>query len=300
MSIKRKTSTNTLLQDGDPPPFILSKGSSPIIFTSPHNGIAVPCALHQTLGMDEDWFYKAHEAQDLHIGAVLKELKNQRPSSSTLEAVYSRLMIDLNRRPDDSIPPASSEYPELLIAQNDMKNCNVYQRVKRLKEIYEPYHNAKTQLIEDIRSQNENRVLVFDLHSFTPEWRGERRDVEIGTIRCQKSPLSRAFENYLREGQDDFNFISGEPYRVADRDVNVARILCQNNKLPYFGLEIRNDLIANAEGVQRVVKMINDGIEHIMQHADVENIMKPQLLTDDGKHTPCDKTENIPFDTWSI
>ncbi len=181
-----------------------------------------------------------------------------------------------------------------------MKNCNVYQRVKRLKEIYEPYHNAKTQLIEDIRSQNENRVLVFDLHSFTPEWRGERRDVEIGTIRCQKSPLSRAFENYLREGQDDFNFISGEPYRVADRDVNVARILCQNNNLPYFGLEIRNDLIANAEGVQRVVKMINDGIEHIMQHADVENIMKPQLLTDDGKHTPCDKTENIPFDTWSI
>jgi predicted N-formylglutamate amidohydrolase len=274
------------LQDGDPAPYSISVGNNNVLFTGPHNGHAVPQCLPPCMDTDPQWFAKAHEAVDLHVAALFDVLKNEMKDSSFLSGNYSRLVFDLNAKPDFAIRPCSCENDKRIIPANTPENCTLDDRQRRMKEIYTPYHDAKNQLINDIRNQHNNEILVLDLHSFTPVWQGEKRNVEIGTIRSEKTDLSDTLESFLRE-QDDFKFISGEPYRVANRPSNAAPDISEKNKLQYLGLEIRYDLIDTHEKRVNMAQFIHSATDYVLNHPNRSNTLKPQMS----------HTEQI---TWSI
>ncbi len=277
-------------QDIHPVTIIERKGN--IIFSGPHNGYAVPKKLKPCLGMDKEWFHNAHEAMDLHIDKLFTELQNTLDNVSFIYGNYSRLVCDLNTLPDYAITQHSTEYNHIKIKQNQPDMCCPKQRVRRIEEIYWPYHNAKKQLINKKRAQY-GGVIVLDIHSFTPTWGQKKRSVEIGTLRREKTPFSRAFEEFLRQ-QNDFLFISGEPYRVAEHPNNAAPLITKYHDLQYLGLEIRNDLIAHDEGIQKIAALLKNAIKYLLNHDDINSITKKYSEIPNQN-----EAAKVP-DSWSI
>ncbi len=263
-----------LLTHNDPSPINIDEGSDHFIFTGPHNGHAVPENLDPSLGTDPDWFANAHEASDLHVEELFQAMKAHFQESSFVSAYYSRLVCDLNRMPDFSITESSSEFANFKIPDNQAQKCCQVQRSQRINEIFNPYHEAKADLVDRVRERN-GGAIVLDIHSFSPTWEEVRRDVEIGTIRCEKTPLSKALEGFLKE-QTDFRFVSGEPYRVAERPSSAAPFLTHTNDLQYIGLEIRNDLIATPEGIDKVIEFLKSCVNHLNHHPDFETLASPR------------------------
>lgn len=262
-----------LLTENDPAPYAIHKGNSPVLFTGPHNGHAVPKALPACMDTEKEWFNKAHEAVDLHVAELFEVLQSKMNDASFLAGNYSRLVYDLNAKPDFAIRTCSCENDKRIIPANLPENCTLDDRQRRMSEIYTPYHDAKHDLINEIRNNHNNEILVLDLHSFTPTWQGQLRNVEIGTIRSEKTDLSIAFEDYLR-AQNEYKFVSGEPYRVADRPSNAAPDISEKNNLQYLGIEIRYDLIDSHEKRVKMAGFIKDSVEHLLNHPQRKQILQ--------------------------
>lgn len=280
---EEKRGLTSLLKANDPPPFSLKTGESILAFTGPHNGLAVPKALPDCLGMEHTWFDKAHEAQDLHMESLFDHMQQRFPDASFIAGNYSRLVTDLNREPNNTVAYNSSEYDNLIINANQSDLCCEEEEKRRLQEIYYPYHNAKTQLFSQIREMHQG-VIALDMHSFSPTWQGQDRKPEIGTIRTEKTPLSRALESFLRE-QDEYRFISGEPYRAAEHPINASRMISQRNDIQYLGLEIRNDLINTPEKREKMCNFLEKCVEHLNVHPDYDAIIANRSEISDNTFT---------------
>lgn len=283
------------LSEHDPEPVTVVDNNSNIIISGPHNGDAVPECLSPCLGTNEEWFKAAHEAKDLYVDELFEVLNERMQNASFISGNYSRLVCDLNRMPDYAVTLCSSEFNELVIPENQPDQCCQQQKIERLDAIYAPYHDAKTMLINQAR-QEHGGVIVMDLHSYAPEWQNENREVQVGTLRCEKTPYSNALEEFLRE-QSEFKFVSGEPYRVAERASNVAPLLSETNDLQYLGLEIRNDLIATPEGRERMADFIIEAIEYLENHPEAALIKSPRSLLE-----AANEQEYDPYilDGWAI
>ena len=89
-------------------------------------------------------------------------------------AKYSRLLCDCNRKLDS---------PTLFRTIADGKEIQLNKEVtpedrdQRLQLLYYPYHTAI-----DEELQRHPAKLVFSLHSFTPEYEGSKRKVEVGLL----------------------------------------------------------------------------------------------------------------------
>ena len=261
--------------DDDPEPVTAYDRGSLLIFTGPHNGHAVPACLPECLGTEADWFSKAHEAADLHMDSLFESMMDTMPDTSFIYGNYSRLVCDLNAKPDSAITLHSSEYKDFKIPNNQPDQCCDNQRERRLNALYHPYHNTKTAMIERARANHNGGVIVLDMHSFTPTWLQTQRDVEVGTLRHEKTPLSEALEAYLKD-QDEYRFVSGEPYRVSERPHNAATLIMEKNNLQYLGLEIRNDLIATPEGVAKMTAFVQGCVDHLLAHPDLKQLSAPR------------------------
>lgn len=252
-----------LLRDSDPAPFTAIEGKNLVLYTGPHNGLAVPQRLDQCLGTPDEWFTGAHESHDLYMAELFEDLIARDQNSGYLAGNYSRLVCDLNRRVDYCIWPNSSENEAFLIPANQPANCCKGQETRRKEEIYHPYHLQKRKMIEDIRKKH-GGVIVLDLHSFTKDHKGECREgVEISTIRKESSPFSRALENFFKHHQNEFKYVSGKPYKVADRPNNAAHSITNQMDLQYLGLEIRNDLLDTAEKRATMAAFICTAMNHV-------------------------------------
>lgn len=290
---------NITLQDTDKHVLNVKNGDLPLLFTGPHNGHDVPSCLHQSLGACPDWFKQAHEATDLHMADLFTTLYDTIGGANFLSSNYSRLVCDLNAMPDYAITRCSPEENNLIIPHNQTTHCCPKQMSQRLQHFYWPYHDMLKKMITNIR-QHHGGAIVLDLHSFSPTWKGQKRDVEIGTIRTEKTPLSIALESYLRT-QNDYNFISGEPYRVADRPSNAAPIITETNDLQYVGIEMRHDLIADTDGRAKIGDFLGNVIDNLLNHPERDTLMKPRNTAMPDTPTPLTKQREKENNTgWMI
>ncbi len=284
-----------LLDEYDPAPITMHKGESALIFTGPHNGKIIPECLPSSLGMEDEWFQNAHEASDLYMAELFEQMQDRFTQASFLAGNYSRLVCDLNRQPDYSVTLQSSEHDHMLIPENQPECCCQQEQLRRITALHNPYHDAKFELVSEVRKKHAG-VIMLDMHSFTPTWQGTPREVEIGTIRAEKTPLSRALESYLKE-QDQYKFISGEPYRVAERPESAANMVKDRNDLQYLGIEIRSDLIDTAEKREKICAFLQDCVRHLENHPDINNIIAKRS---GAVETSTSAETTITTDTWSI
>lgn len=242
-----------LLTPGDPPPVAVVNpgGASPFLLIGDHAGNVIPSALGD-LGLAEADRTR-HIAWDIGI-AGLGEAMARDMDAAFVRQVYSRLVVDCNRRPDDAgtpdapgaIPPVSDGSP---VPGN--QGLTPAERAARVAAIHAPYQQAIGDAIARRTAAGRETVLVA-LHSFTPMLKdGRARPWQVGVLHHLGEPaFARALIAALAQdvsGDGSLTVGDNEPYRMDLIDYTVPRHAWPAG-LAYAEIEVRQDLIGDAGG----------------------------------------------------
>ncbi|MFC4728290.1 N-formylglutamate amidohydrolase [Coralloluteibacterium thermophilus] len=236
------TSAFRLLGPNDPPPFVVERaaGASPFVLICDHAGRAVPEALGDLGVPAPEW--DRHIAWDigargvaLHLAALL--------DAFLVTQTYSRLVIDCNR--PHHVPGLVPERSERTDIPGNV-GLDPVQREARLREIHTPYHAAIAAELDRRAAAGLPTVLV-SVHSFTPVYMDQARDMHVGVLYQHDARASHALRDMIRaEGE----WVVGDnaPYSVSDETDYAIPVHAERRGLPYLELELRQDLIADAAG----------------------------------------------------
>lgn len=223
-----------------------AKGIAPFLLLCDHAGQAIP----QRLG---DLGLPAGEI-DRHIGWDIGALGVSRHLSRQLDTTlihqrYSRLVIDCNRTPGiaSSIPQVSELTP---IPGN--VGIPAEQSLAREHEIFLPYHRTIADTLDE-RQRAGLPTAVIAMHSFTPVFKGSTRPWQVGLLFNRHPEFALLLAELLRE-EGDLDVGINEPYAMTDATDYTLPVHAERRQLPYVGIEIRQDLIADQQGQQNWAK----------------------------------------------
>jgi predicted N-formylglutamate amidohydrolase len=215
-----------------------------------HAGNAVPKAMN-SLGLDEDTFVR-HIAWDPGAGAVATGLADRWQATAVL-AQYSRLIVDPNRPLGEasSMPEVSDG---VWIPANQA--LTVEERNRRAALLYWPYHTEIELQIARLRRTG-LRPLVVAIHSFTSDFGDEERPWDIGVMAAADRRLGDALIASL-SARGDLVIGDNQPYSGVEYGYTL-KIHAGAQGLANVQIEIRQDLLINADGIARWVDIF-DGV----------------------------------------
>lgn len=239
--------SHNLLLPGDLPPveMVNPDGKSRFLLIGDHAGNVVPTALGD-LGVGADELAR-HIGWDIGVEALGRNL------AARLDAVfvrqrYSRLVIDCNRDPASAaaMPAESDRTP---VPGNI--GLDPEARRARVAEIHEPYQQAVGAALGD-------RVLV-SLHSFTPVLGEDARVWHLGVLHAgHNDAFARSLHDWLVEHSGRM-VGDNEPYRMDTTDYTVPRHAFESAR-PYVELEVRQDLLGDAAGIDDIATLLAAGL----------------------------------------
>lgn len=237
-----------LLQPDDLPPVavINPDGAMPVVLICDHGSNRVPRGLAD-LRLDAAALSR-HIAWDIGAAAVGRMLADKLDAPLVLPA-YSRLVIDLNRDPED--PTAICVISDRTIVPGN-RDLSPADRAARVAEIFQPYHRAVAERIDGHLARGRRPALV-SLHSFTPViagWGHERqeRPWHIGVLFDRDERLAQPLLAALRR-RGDLVVGENEPYSGRNGHGYSLDHHGTARGLAHVELEMRQDLIADDAGV---------------------------------------------------
>ena len=209
-----------------------------------------------TLGLDADTC-EAHIAWDPGALGLARGLAKAL-DAPLVAAGISRLIYDLNRPPH--APGAMAAKSEVFDVPG---NAGLTQedRRKRTDLIYLPFHAALHAEIARHLATGRPPVIVT-VHSFTPVYFGQTREVELGIIHDADPTFAKAV---FAEAQALTGLVTrlNEPYSAADGVTHTLRLQATPYGLHHVMLEVRNDLLAD----DLAIASIADGLAPVLTAA---------------------------------
>ncbi len=222
----------------DPVRVLRPDGASDIFLTGDHAGRAIPRRLGQ-LGVPDSEMGR-HIAWDIGIAGVTERLSGLLDATAVLQA-YSRLAIDCNRHPSwASAMPVVSEYTR--VPGNE--GLTDADRAARVAAIFTPYHDRIRALLD---ARAGRRTLFVAMHSFTPSFKGERREMQVGVLFHKDVRMANVMLDLLR-AEGDLIVGANEPYAITDDSDYSVPTHAEGRGLVHVEIEIRQDLIADEAG----------------------------------------------------
>ena len=187
----------------------------------------------------------SHISFDLGAEEIASNL-SKKLNCFVVSSEYSRLLIDLNRGVDD---------PTLIMKISDRKkitgnlsvkfNLTDIERKKRIRDFYNPYHSSISEILTKAERKNILTSIV-SIHSFTPEWKGKKRDIEMGILWDKDDRLAKIFlKNYK-----NINVGNNKPYSGRLKNDTLYKHGTRKG-FPHVLIEIRQDLI-NTQNKQKI------------------------------------------------
>ncbi len=206
---------------------------------------------------------QSHIAWDPGALPVAQGIADQM-SAALVYGGVSRLVYDCNRPPEaaDAMPVASEDV--VIPANKEMTGAG---RAERIAQVYEPFRDT---LFKEIANNSASLKLMVTVHSFTPVYRGQNRDVELGLLHGQDARFARAM---LAHAPTDLPFVTrlNEPYSAADGVAHTLDAHAQPRGLLNVMIEIRNDLLRTAEDQQGMVDTLVPWLQRTLDAIQVED-----------------------------
>lgn len=209
--------------------------TSPILLIGDHASNHVPADIDLKVNPG---LMETHIALDIGVATLGHALCTRLECPGILGGI-SRLVLDLNREEDAAglVPVESDGH-----AIPGNSDANV---AARLNRFWHPYHQAIADQIAEQRPK-----LLISLHSFTPQLATrphEARPWQVGILYNRDDRAARIAIPALAA----MNVIVGdqEPYSGKALNATMNRH-GEDNAIAYLGLEVRQDLIDHAAGVE--------------------------------------------------
>lgn len=219
--------------------YIPGSAGSGLLLIADHASSHVPPDID--LGIDPA-LLREHIAVDIGVEPLTRELA-ARLGCPAIIASVSRLVVDLNRRSDEpqAIPIASDG--RAVPANAELSEA---ERRERIERFWKPYHALIDGSIDEVRPK-----MLLSLHSFTPRLASrpeEERPWHIGILYNEDDRAARLGIGKLRSA--GVRTGDNEPYsgKILNTTMNLH---AEARGLPYLGIEVRQDLIADEAGVER-------------------------------------------------
>ncbi len=251
---KRDTASG-LLGAGDPAPFeIVNAGGrgAPLVLLCDHASNAIPAALG-TLGLDAAQLAE-HIAWDIGAAEVARRLSALFDVPLVLSG-YSRLVIDCNRQLHD---PTSIAAVSDTVAVPGNTEVSAQEAQARADACFHPYHGAIREVLTARAGEREQTAIV-PIHSFTPVFGGFQRPWQIGVLWDEDGRLAVPFMDAL-EGRGDVTVGDNEPYSARENFGYSIEEHGAREGRPHMIVEIRQDLIAAADGCERWAAIVAEAL----------------------------------------
>lgn len=232
---------------------INSDGKGSLLLICEHASNTVPAPIE--LGISND-ILSSHNAWDPGALDIARRL-SERFDSPLVASRVSRLVYDCNRPPDS--PTAIVENTEHGAIPGN-QNLTSSQREERVELAYLPFKSAVEQALS-VFDVNAVQPVLITVHSFTPEFKGNRREVELGILHDSDSRLADAMLAHARDCST-MKIYRNQPYAALD---GVTHTLCEHalpRSLLNAMFEVRNDLVQDDESVKDISELLGDLIEH--------------------------------------
>jgi predicted N-formylglutamate amidohydrolase len=211
-------------------------GAGNLLFLCDHAANALPPEFHKDgmghLGLAAELF-ETHIAYDIGAAQATRALAASYGAPAILGR-WSRLLIDLNRGPDD---------PTLVMKLSDgaiipgNRDAGPEEIARRIAAFHAPYHAA---IAAELDRMGDTAVVV-SIHSFTPSWKKVPRRWEVGVLYDRDTRLASPLMARLAEA--GFTVGDNEPYTGALEGDTLWQHGTQRG-LPHVLIEMRQDLIA--------------------------------------------------------
>lgn len=251
----------SLLAPDEPSPVqvLREDGTSDVFLTADHAGRLIPRALNG-LGVP-DTEMERHIAWDIGIAGVTRHLSGRLDATAVLQA-YSRLVIDCNRNPDwPTAMPEVSEYTPIP-GNRDLTQAD---RAARIAAIFTPYHDRITALL-DARASAGRRTVLVAMHSFTPSFKGERRDMQVGVLYNKDLRMAGIMLDLLR-AEGDLVVGDNAPYAITEASDYGIPVHGAKRGLSHVEIEIRQDLIEDESGqrawAERFARLLPQAVDRL-------------------------------------
>ncbi|MFK7856290.1 MAG: N-formylglutamate amidohydrolase [Granulosicoccus sp.] len=231
-------------------------GEGRLLLICEHASNSVPASIE--LGVSEH-ILSSHSAWDPGALEVARRL-SERFDSPLVASRISRLVYDCNRPPHS--PTAIVENTEYEVVPGN-QNLTASQRQERVDLAYLPFKSAVEKALSGFDTKAVHPVMIT-IHSFTPEFKGKRRDVELGILHDSDSRLADAMLEQAGV-RSKMKICRNQPYTALD---GVTHTLCEHalpGELLNAMIEIRNDLLRDDESVLEISELLGDLIEHGMK-----------------------------------
>ncbi|API58990.1 N-formylglutamate amidohydrolase [Tardibacter chloracetimidivorans] len=183
-----------------------------------------------------------HVAIDIGVEPLVRLLA-ARLEATAVVARLSRLIVDFNREED--APGLIPHVSDGIAIPGNAALC-AQRREDRLIRYHRAYHGALAGLVEENAP-----ALIVSVHSFTPRLETrpeEQRPWQVGVLYNRDDQAARIAIPML-EAQ---GWMVGDNQPYSGRDLNYTMNRhAEGNDIPYLGLEIRQDGIADPAGVER-------------------------------------------------
>lgn len=246
----------------------------PLLLACDHASAHIPAELNN-LGVAEARLNE-HIAWDIGAGAVAKEL-GRLLRVPVVEACHSRLVVDCNRNLDDpSAFPAVSDG----VSVPGNADLSAEERQARANAFYWPYHHGVRDQLRKLERMAAAPALI-GVHSFTPHMDGFNRPWHLGALWDKDNRIAVPF---IRHFEDCPDIVIGdnEPYSGRHPADFTLDHHAEAEGLPHLGLEIRQDLISNDEGVARWSVVIADALRPILANPDLYTLRAGDMGITEG------------------
>jgi len=180
-----------------------------------------------------------HVALDIGVAPLAASLCVDLDCPAVLGGV-SRLLIDLNR--EDHAPGLIPETSDGILIPGNVGLTSA-DRAARIDAYWRPYHDH----IADQISGNRPKLLI-SLHSFTPRLAtsAEARPWQIGILYNHDERAACVALPLLEQA----GIVAGDNLPYSGKVLNATMNRHgEGNHIPYLGIEVRQDLISDADGV---------------------------------------------------
>ena len=230
-------------------------GSAKIVLVCEHASSFIPSAL-DNLGLapaDRD----SHAAWD--PGALsVAELMAKNLGAVLVASGVSRLVFDCNR--PLGAPDATPVQSERITVPGNV-GLDATARAARAQTYYAPFRAALSQAI----SERETPAIVT-IHSFTPIYHGERRQVDIGLLHDRDARLVDIMLE-MAPTHTPLSVKRNAPYGPQDGVTHTLKEHALPAKLLNVMVEIRNDLIATPDSQEAMAQTLSCWITDALETA---------------------------------
>ena len=195
---------------------------------------------------------ESHRAFDLGASDVAIELYKLLDCNLVM-ANFSRLLIDPNRGEDDpTLIPKLSEGKVIKGNINISMYKNDIERNKRFLQFYLPYHKQISKFIK--KSLDYGKIpKILSIHSFTPIWKGKKREIDVGILWDRDDRLSKIFLNSLK----NIKLGDNKPYSGRLKNDTLYKHATSHG-IPHVLIELRQDLLKKEKEKLRWAKKIHN------------------------------------------